>query len=398
MQCIKCDKPLPDDALFCPYCGKKQSATARPGRRRANGEGSVYRYRAGWRAQVVVGYRNIGGKSRPLYKTKAGFKTKREATEYLATLKGDKRTRKVPTLQALWEEYEQGDYTTLSASRQEKYRIAWPRLADLHRCEIDMLTTADLQETVRSQTSTYYPARDMRDLLSLLYQIALANRFVTVNLAEYITLPPKNEKAQDAFTPQEITALWEDYAAGNWWTGYVLLMIYTGMMPGELLALRKECIDLPGRAIRKAGLKTKTRKEKPIILADEIAPVVSELMERTPGDKLLRINKDSFYTVYYETLERAGVRRLVPYSCRHTAATVLADAAIPPSMIQAIMRHASFQTTQRYIHESAETQLAAANAAAATIAKTRCENAAETPPEGDKNAADSPQEPRRNNT
>lgn len=371
MNCIKCAAPLPDGALYCPACGKKQSATTAQGRKRANGEGSVYRYRGGWRAQIVVGYRLIAGKSRAIYKTKSGFKTKREALEYLAVLKAEKKARKVPTLQALWEQYQEGKYRKLSESRQEKYRIAWPKLADLHYCQIDMLTTGDLQNVINENAKTFYPARDMRDLLSVLYQIALADQFCAANLADYIDLPKLEEKEQEAFTPEEITALWTDYASGNRWTGYVLLMIYTGMMPGELMAMKKDCVDLDAHAIYKAGLKTEVRKQKPIVLADVIIPVLEDLLNNTPGEKVIRINKDNFYTQYYEVLSRAGVRKLVPYTCRHTAATVLADAAVPPSMIQAIMRHASYTTTQRYIHESVEGQIAAANTAAATIKKQK---------------------------
>lgn len=85
-KCIKCSGSLPPGALYCPYCGKKQTATERKQRKRGNGEGSVFRYRSGWRAQIVVGYKLVGGKSRAVYRTKAGFKTKKDAIDYLATL------------------------------------------------------------------------------------------------------------------------------------------------------------------------------------------------------------------------------------------------------------------------------------------------------------------------
>ena len=370
MNCIKCGITLPDGALYCFACGKKQTATTYSGRKRANGEGSVYRYKNGWRAQIVVGYKLIAGKNRAIYKTKSGFKTKRDALEYLPVLRAEK-PKTVPTLQKLWEEYQEGKYRKLSESRKEKYRIAWPKLQALHYCSVDLLTTADLQQAINDNAKTFYPARDMRDLLSILFQIALANNYVSVNLADYVDLPQLDEKPQEAFKPEEITAIWEDYAAGNWWTGYVLLLMYTGMMPGELMKMKKESIDLQAHTIYGEGLKTEVRKKKAIVLPAEILPVLENLMQRTDGEKLIRINKDNFYDRYYETLERAGVRKLVPYSCRHTTATVLADASVSPALIQAIMRHASYTTTQRYIHEDVSRELAAANAAAGTISKTR---------------------------
>lgn len=369
MNCIKCGVELVPGALYCHMCGKKQTATARKNRKRANGEGSVYPYRNGWRAQIVLGYKLVNGKSRAAVKTKSGFKTKREALEYLAVLRQEKK-RDVPTLQQLWENYQEGKYKKLSESRQEKYRIAWPKLAALHFCQIDMLTSADLQKEINENAKTYYPARDMRDLLSLLYQRAMVDQFVSVNLADYLDLPALEEKEQVAFTPDEITSLWRDYAAGNWWTGYVLILIYTGMMPGELMGMQKEVVDLESHTIYGAGLKTTLRKKKkPIILPEVIVPVLEDVMSRTAGEKVIRINKDNFYTEYYSTLARAGVRRLVPYTCRHTTATVLADAAVTPSLIQSIMRHASFTTTQKYIHEDVSREISAANVAAGTIKK-----------------------------
>lgn len=361
MNCIKCGAALPEGAVYCCFCGKKQTATDRKGRKRANGEGTVFKDATGrWRAQIVLGYKLINGRSQAVRRTKAGFETKRAAIEYLEQLR-KQPARQTPTLRKLWEEYLAGEYTKLSASRQEKYRIAWPRLQSIAETRIDLLTTADLNEVVRANTKTYYPARDMRDLLSLLYRRAIANRFVPVNLAEYITLPELNAEEQQPFTQDEVLRFWMQYRAGDWWTGYILLMCYTGMMPGELMAAKKEHVDLSAKVISGAGLKTKVRKDKPIVLADEIIPVLQSLMDHTPGDKLIRINKDRFYDVYYAALATAGVRKLPPYSCRHTAATMLADADIRPALVQAIMRHASYTTTQKYVHEDVNHALAAVN-------------------------------------
>lgn len=359
MKCPKCGIELPDGSKFCNYCGPL-TPTKAPQRRRGKGEGSVYKRGRTWEAAVVLGYKlNEEGKAVPERRTKGGFKTKKEALAHIPELRMQK-PRTVPTVEDLWNQFKIGQYKKLSPERQEKYRIAWPKLADIRFTRIDQLTTADLQAVV-SQAATYYPARDIRDLLSKLYQLALPDQFVSSNLADFLVLPDKNEKAQDAFTADEIQKLWKHYAADNWWTGYILLMCYTGMMPGELLSARKDMVDLAARTITGAGKKTKTREITPIVLADFIVPVLEDLMAHTEGEKLIRINKDRFYKVYYDTIEAAGCRRLPPYTCRHTAATALAEANIPPSVIQKIMRHSSFQTTTRYIHINTDPMQQAVN-------------------------------------
>ena len=363
MACVKCGKELQPDFLYCPWCGKKQvTEQKKSSRSRPNGTGSVYKRGKTWQASIVQGY-VVGddGKMKTIRTTKGGFRTKKEAMEYLPTLR-NAPTRKVPTLMDLWGIYQTSKkYLKLSDSRKEKYAIAWKKLESLWFWKIDDLTTFDLQNAVDSVADTYYTARDLKNLLSKLYQLALPDEFVKLNLSDYIELPDLKAKEQQPFNAAEIALLWTDYTSGNWWTGYILLMIYTGMMPGELLDAKKSHIDWEGRQIRGAGKKTDTRRQTPIVLADFILPVLADLCEHTAGDKLIKVNKDNFYEIYYATLERAGCRRLTPYSCRHTAATTLALENIPPSVIQQIMRHAKFSTTEKYIHVSIDPMLEAVN-------------------------------------
>lgn len=361
MFCTKCNKQIPDDAVFCHLCGKKQITQKRQLTRRSNGSGSVYKRGKTWEAAVVLAYKNEEGVAKPVRVTKGGFKTKKEALEYIPELRKEK-PRVVPTLHTLWTQFSGSKkYDKLSTSRKEKYQIAWKKIEKETYVQIDLLTVVDLQEIVDSHATTYYPARDIKDLLSKLFQLALPDKYVSLNLAEYIELPDLNAKEQTPFSKEDIEKLWNDYLAGNWWTGYILLMIYTGMMPGELMCGYKSHIDWDGKQIRGAGLKTKKRKDTPIVLADFIVPVLADLCEHTPGDKLISINKDNFYTTYYETLERAGCKRLTPYSCRHTAATALVLENIQPSIIQQIMRHTKFSTTEKYIHVTVDPMLAAVN-------------------------------------
>lgn len=367
--CRKCFSSLPTGAKFCPMCGTPVSGRSQKSKSRGNGTGSVYRVGKSWAAAVTAGYKIelVDGvpKSTAIRRKKQGFKTKKEAMAYISVLQSENIQRKTPTLNELWIAYQQGAYTKLSASKQESYRIAWKRLEHIRTVRITDLTTPALQECVNKTAKTYYTARDVKDLLSKLYQIAMADQFVPTNLAKFLTLPDKESKEREAFNDNEMRLLWSDYAAGNLWTGYILLMIYTGMMPGELLEARKENINWERKEIVKSGKKTKVRKETPIVLADVIIPVLADLCANSKSEKLITINKDNFYKVYYETLERAGTRKLAPYSCRHSTATALALANIAPSVIQQIMRHAKITTTQQYIHIDMAACLEAINRMAA---------------------------------
>ena len=366
MQCIKCGVDLPDGAVFCHMCGRKQTPPAPKRQRtkaRGNGTGTAYKRGKTWTARIVLGY-YVGddGKRHARTANRGGFATKKEALDYIPKLKAEAESSATLTLSGYWEFYEAKKLPELSRDKQTAYRIAWRRWAALATRKLEDLKIETLQAAMDEAATTYYTARDMKNLMSHFYKHGLANQTVSVNLAQYLQLPPANASEQAPFTAEELDLLWKDFAAGNTFTGYILLMIYTGMMPGELLQAKKEHIDWDGKQIRGAGLKTATRKAAPIVLADVILPVLRVLVDTSHGEKLIHINKDNFYREYYATLERIGTRRLPPYSCRHTTGTDLAKAAVPAFTIQKIMRHAKITTTQHYTHMDATDALSGVNA------------------------------------
>ena len=104
MVCKKCGVGLPPEAVFCFACGVRQEPV-RQKRRRGNGEGTVYKRGASWCCERTFGYTPTG---RVMAK-KAGFKTKREALEYLPKLQDPrilKPTRRKSTQIPLKELYD----------------------------------------------------------------------------------------------------------------------------------------------------------------------------------------------------------------------------------------------------------------------------------------------------
>lgn len=351
MDCRKCGKNVPADGLFCPYCGTKQ-AFSRSSTRRANGTGTAYKRGKTWTLRVTIGFKtDEAGKVTQIYRYKGGYPSKTEALRHVDELK-NKTERKAPTLSDLWLIYKNGPLTKVGGSKQTAYKIAWKKLAAIEHIPVDQLTIRDLTDCVSQKAPTFYPARDMKTVLGKLWDYAIAEQYVSVRLPDYIELPALEEAEPVPFNKEEIQSIWADYGNGDRFAGYILLMIYTGMMPGELMDLKVDMVDWARLEIIGAGKKTKERKKTPLVLADVIVPVLDDLCQHTESKsgKVLCMNKDKFYTEYYACLERSKCRKLPPYSCRHTTATALALGNIAPSVIQKVMRHAKFSTTQRYIH------------------------------------------------
>lgn len=354
MICRKCKQEVPDGA-YCLMCGAKQEITHGK-KRRGNGQGYARKRGNTWQAELGI-YKN----GTRITLTKGGFKTKKEALEYVPQL-AKKRRKDVPTLRNLYDPWSESAMLKLSQSKQTSYNIAWGKLKRIADIEITELTIADLQSVIDKETPTHYTARDAKTLLSHLYKRACAQGDVPSNLAQYIELPKLEEKEQQPFTREEINNIWRAFDSGDMFAGYVLVMIYSGMMPGELLKLEKDMIHLDDREIVGCGIKTKERKTKPIVIADVIVPVLESLCEAVKGERLVCIKRNDFYNEFDAAMKRFGCRDLTPYSCRHTTGTELAaDATIPPSIIQRVMRHTKFSTTQRYIHPDSSAALDAVN-------------------------------------
>lgn len=363
MNCIKCAAELPEGAVFCHMCGKKQNNVPIPHKktRRGNGEGTAFKRGNTWTA-MATGYTYtevIDGKPvlRRKRQTKGGFKTKREALSW-AISQGRTVATKTPTLLELWEGWSRNDMLKLSNDKQVAYKKARERLEPIISRKIDTLSLDDLQSTINEKAHSFYTARDMKSLLSHLYQRAMASNgscgTVTVNLSRFIVLPTLEEKEPEPFTEEEVNKMWKSWDGGDIFAGYMLLMIYTSMMPGELFACRPEMIDYNKHEIYGCGRKTKKRKDTPIVFPTFISPVLETLCKNSDGKKLCPLCENKFYSAYHEATKRIGVRDLPPYSCRHTTATEAVKKGVELSVVQQIMRHSKLASTQRYIHVTTE--------------------------------------------
>lgn len=370
-ECIKCRAALPGGALFCPMCGKKQVIQPRHAKTRSNGTGTAYRRGKTWTGQAA-GYfytEYIDGDTQRLVRrrpTKGGFRTKTEALEWAASQDPQEQIE-APTLLSLWQGWSENDMQKLSKDKQIAYKKARQRLEPVISRKIDSLAIDDLQTVVNENASSYYTARDMKSLLSHLYKRAMAsggaNGWVTVNLARFLVLPELEEKTPEPFTEAEVSAMWEAWDSGNHFVGYMLLMIYTSMMPGELLACKKDMIDYERHEIYGCGRKTKKRKDTPIVFPEFMTPILQTLCEKSTSKtgKLFYSDTKALYDGYHATTALLGIRDLPPYSCRHTTATEAVKKGVELPVVQQIMRHAKLSSTQKYIHVSTEAAHEAVN-------------------------------------
>lgn len=359
MSCRKCKRDTPPDALYCPYCGTSLNPTPKSHkpRTRPNGAGTAIKRGKTWTARVVVAYKLSNGDNphaQAIYRTKGGFKTKREALDYCVTLKSKDYKPKgdAPQLIDYWTTYEKGEFEKLSKDKKTGYRGAWKKLKDIHYRPVDQLTVAEIRDCVSKSASTYYTVKDCKTVLTKLFELAGADGWCSKDIPSYIVLPKLKEKERVPFTEEEQASLWRVYESGDIRAAVPLVMIYTGAMPGEMQQLKVENIDLVNHKILDSGMKTEVRKKSAIYIPDDIIPVLEDLIANAkPNGYLWPKNEKKWYADYYDVLKVAGCRKLEPYSCRHTTATKLAiDKLIAPQTTKRIMRWSTTKMLDRYVH------------------------------------------------
>lgn len=146
MKCKKCDKEISDDSIFCSFCGKKQITASLPRKPkvRGNGQGTVYKLPNNkWRAEITLGYKEDGTR---IPKVKGGFKTKKDALEYLPTLRGTPKEPKKINFKSLYDKW----HPTHRAGKStlDGYKFAMKYFEPLWYVNILDIDIDDLQECV----------------------------------------------------------------------------------------------------------------------------------------------------------------------------------------------------------------------------------------------------------
>ena len=339
---------------------KKQSRKAI---KRANGKGSVYklsgRRRKPWAARITIGTEIVTDEETGKEKVKQNFQfigfyeKKADAIEALNLHWANPISPKANiTLKKLYEEWSESKYRRISKSTADNYRAAWNYYEKYETSKFRDIRTRHLQSILdecQEQGKSRSTMEKIKVLAIMLYDYAMQNDIINKNYAQFIELPISESEDRKPFSDTDIQKMHKKVDTIKW-VDTILILIYTGMRISEMLQLTKFNIDLKNMVIT-GGIKTEAGKNRVIPIHPIIQPYIKKwydkngpaLFFRDDGKKITsRYYREQ---IFYPTLEKLGAEKLTPHSCRHTFATLMANAGVDPLRIQRIIGHKKYSTT-----------------------------------------------------
>lgn len=385
MECKKCKREIPDDAIYCCYCAQDQRRPIKKRReiRRENGTGSVYkRSDAKARPWVAAGPKPKNG-SRPII---GNFRTAQEAKDAIEKYRVAPTTKLNITLKELHNEWEPIGTAGKSKQLVGSYRAAWNKLEPLHGKKFREIRTAQMQDIIdyyqkerpvldkegkpiiKGDTPkvlkpmSYSALHDIKTLLGVLYKYAMQNDIVNKNYAQFLTLPKKPSGVKDCFNDIELKKI-ENAALNNIpFADCILFMCYTGLRITEFVTLKKGSIYHRGSIYAiYGGIKTDAGKDRIVPIHHKIVPILENWLAKNGQTVFCHPDGTPYNTNYfrkycfYPALEKIGVRHLTPHATRRRMATSMSEADIREEDFIAMMGHTDFKVdVESYIFQTAE--------------------------------------------
>ena len=315
-----------------------------------------------WAVRITTGWKN----GKQVRKYLGYYKTQKEALIALAEYHKNEVNFDLNdlTLKEVWERWFEGvESKGLSYSTIANHKIAYKTLDRLLDVKIKEIKAAHLQKWMDSLDMKPSSKNKMKSSVKQVFDYALQNDIIRKNYVTFVEVKGKIEKVGEIFTDDEIKMLWDrvdtDEAARQ-----LLILMYTGMRIGEMLALNKENIHLD-KGYMIGGSKTEAGRDRVIPIHDRILPLVKEQLGNNnwlvQSSRNLPKSYSNASLKYRELFKTLGFNHRI-HDTRKTAVSLMHSAGIPMETIKIIVGHSGDNVTEKvYLYKQPEELVRAIN-------------------------------------
>ena len=297
------------------------------------------------------------------------YKSKREAQEILANWQEEyeRKTEKVYTLLEVYDLAieELKNIGKTSQKTLDSYQYDFNRLKPLWDIDFKKISTTDYQNVFNNMVSIKTGAplslaskKRSKNILSIIYWYLKKENLTSYDASDGIIIHSEiGPKEIISFTNEDLKKLWDNLYKINY-VDMILFLCYTGLRPSEFINCTTENTSTFKRSIENIGIKSEKGKSRIVPIPQKILPLVQHLIDKAkPGKYLFKtpygnlMSPDNFAGKYFpEALEKCDInsKNYVPYSCRHTYASLLEKTNIDRKLQSDLMGHESISTTKIY--------------------------------------------------
>lgn len=271
-------------------------------------------------------------------------------------------TRDKITFEEVYEKWSKEHFAKVGDSAIENYSNAFRKYCkSLYKMRFKDIRLTHLQGVIDDCGMAYPTRKVILALLNQLSKFALKNDIVDKTYSQFIEVGVNEGKSnRKPFTQEEIDKLFENVDKMEF-VDTILIMIYSGLIVGELLDIKTENVHLEERYMI-GGMKTKAGRDRIIPINNKILPFVEKWYN--PENEYLITNFKN-NQMQYSNYRREKWDNIMekmqfddghrPHDCRHTFASLMDSAGANKLCIKRIMGHASPDITDSvYTHKTIE--------------------------------------------
>lgn len=318
--------------------------------KRPNGYGSVVKmgsnrrrpYAARVTDMVASQTPDKDGIYRQKYKYIGYFENKEDAFDALEKY----NEHKVPidtigiTFKEIWELWAEKNLDKGSKSRKDAYKAAIKKCSPIYNMRMDAIRLHHLQSVVDLyQDTSKSNLNNIKTVMGFCFEYAIKNDIVQKDYSKFVDIEPKSVNNHKPFTHKEVDELLAK-KEHTYIEKLVIVYLFTGVRPAELLALKKEDIHISEQYFRIRKAKTKNGI-RIVPIADKILPLFVDICNANSNSSNF---VDLTYTKYVNLFKERFPNH-TPHDTRTTFVSFMTEADVQQIIIQKIVGHASGSVT-----------------------------------------------------
>lgn len=333
-----------------------------------NGFGNVSKLsgkrRNPWRARKTVGWEidEQTKKTKQKYVTVGYYPTRQQALQALTEYNinpYDLDAKKI-TFAEVYEKWAEKKFENISSSNISGYKASYKLCEPLYNIKFADLKLTHLQSVMDNSGKNYPTKKKLKTLLSQMFDYAVMHEIIPKDrhIVEYVSVGDAVKSSKHyRFNNEEVGALWR-WSESNEYVQVILMFIYSGVRPGELLNTKCASVDLDAGFFNVVQGKNENAIRK-VPIHDRTLPFFRHWMSKGNEYLITNVNGGRFqfgtnhsaYTNVYFTpiLKEIGIldytnekgerAEHLPDDTRHTFTSMWKEAKLDEAMRRKIQGH-----------------------------------------------------------